>query len=104
MNVPDYGISVRSQVIGVIEGGLAQKEVALRLVVGELSVQGWWYNHRIGTSMETKPRSGRPKNLSRVPKLIITNQWANNGNLQEGSLEDSRIRVILYQNPLYIGI
>ena len=61
MNVPDHGISVRSQVIEMIEGGLEQKEVALRLEVGERPVRRWWYNHRTGTSMETKPRSGRPK-------------------------------------------
>ena len=58
MNVLDLsvsGISVRSQVIGMIESALAQKDVALRLVVGECSVRRWWYNHRTGTSMEPNP-------------------------------------------------
>ena len=71
MNVPDHGISVRSRAIGMIEGGLPQKKVALRLEVEERSVRRWWHNHRTGTSMETKPRSGRPKRLIRLPKLII---------------------------------
>ena len=71
MNVPDFGNGVRSQAIGMIAGGLMQKEVALRLEVRERSVRRWWHNHKTGASMETKPRSGRPKKLNRIAKVMI---------------------------------
>ena len=67
MNVGDHGIELRSKAIGMLEGGIKQKETARRLKVGERSIRGWWSQHKSGDSMATKPRSGRPPILTRYP-------------------------------------
>ncbi|KAI6651151.1 hypothetical protein LOD99_5502 [Oopsacas minuta] len=71
MNVGDHGVEVRSKAIGMLEGGITQKEVARRLNVGVRSVRRWWSQRKCGETMETKPRSGRPQILKRVSRIVI---------------------------------
>ena len=71
MNVGDHGIELRSKAIGMVEGGLTQKQTADRLGIGERSVRRWWSFHKSGETMATKPRSGRPKILNRVSRIVI---------------------------------
>ncbi|KAI6652929.1 hypothetical protein LOD99_4006 [Oopsacas minuta] len=71
MNVGDHGVELRSKAIGMLEGGITQKEVATRLNVGVISVRRWWSQHKCGETMKTKPRSGRPQILKRVSRIVI---------------------------------
>ena len=41
MNVGDHGITVRSEAIRMVEAGVPQKDVALRLSVGLCSIKRW---------------------------------------------------------------
>ena len=71
MNVRDHGVSLRSEAIGLIKCGISQKEVAQGLNVGEQSVRRWWRTYNVGDSLDTQVRSGRPKCLNRIAKIII---------------------------------
>ena len=71
MDVRDHGFLTRSRAIGLLEGGKTQKEVAQHLVVSICSVKRWWSSHKQGNSLMTKPRSGRPRILGRVDKIVI---------------------------------
>ena len=66
-----YGITVRSKAIGMLEAGVLQNDVALRLGAGLLSIERWWAAAKRGQSLETKARSGRPKILNRAAKIVI---------------------------------
>ena len=41
MDVRDYGIAIRSQAIGLLEGALTKKIVSQRLSVSEESLRRW---------------------------------------------------------------
>ena len=69
MNFGDHGIAVRSKAIGML--GVQQRDVDLRLSVGLSSIKRWWAASKRGQSLETKARSGRPKILNRVAKIVI---------------------------------
>ena len=53
----------------MLEAGIPQKDVALRLGAGLRSIKGWWAATKRGQSLETKARSGRPKTLNRPDKI-----------------------------------
>lgn len=72
MNVQDYGIAIRSKAIGLLEGGSTQKIVSQRLSVSERSLRRWWHAHKAGSRLESRPKQGRPKTISRVAKIVIS--------------------------------
>ena len=71
-NVGDAGITVRSRTIVMLEAGVPQKDVALRLGAGLRSVKRLWVAAKRGQSLETKARTSSPKILNRAAKIIIT--------------------------------
>ena len=79
MFVNDHGIEVRSKAIGMLKAGLTMKIVAEKLDVSLRSVQRWSRRDILGKSMETLPRNGRPKILSRIPKIIISKTLGKRG-------------------------
>ena len=50
MNVQDYGIKVRSEAIGMLKAGLAQKDVASRFQVSLRLIERRWRNEKLGKS------------------------------------------------------
>ena len=72
MNVQDYGIKVRSEAIGMLKAGLAQKDVASRFQVSLRSIERWWRNEKLGKSQETKSRPGRKSTIQKAAKIIIS--------------------------------
>ena len=52
MNVGDHGIAVRSKAIGLLEAGVQQRDVALRLSVGLRSIKRWWAASKRGQSLD----------------------------------------------------
>ncbi|KAI6646064.1 hypothetical protein LOD99_9512 [Oopsacas minuta] len=71
MNVGDHRVELRSKAIGMLEGGITQKEITTRLNVGVRSVRRWWSQHKCGETMETKPRSEWPQILKRLSRIVI---------------------------------
>ena len=71
MNVHDHGIVLRSQAICILEGG-PHKEVARNLDVSINAINRWWKASKSNISLITKPRSGRPRNLKRGDKIVIS--------------------------------
>ena len=63
MNVQDYGSSLRSQALGMLEAGETTKKVAQMLNVNIRSVQRWGRCDKLGISMESK--------LTRPPKIEL---------------------------------
>ncbi|KAI6650121.1 hypothetical protein LOD99_6203 [Oopsacas minuta] len=88
MNVGDHGVELRSKAIGMLEGGITQKEVAIRLNVGVRTVRRWWSQHKGGETMETKPRSGRPQILKLVSRIVIKKSLGKVGNQPENCRGD----------------
>ena len=54
-----HGIAVQSKAIMMLEAGLPQKDIALRLNVALRSIKRRWAACKCGQSLETKARSGR---------------------------------------------
>ncbi|KAI6657159.1 hypothetical protein LOD99_15945 [Oopsacas minuta] len=71
MNVQDYGLSLRSQALEMLKAGETPKKVAQVLNINIRSVQRWGRSNRLGFSMESKPKSGRPPKIDRVWKIVI---------------------------------
>ena len=67
----------------MIKCGVAQKDVAQRLNVGERSVRRWWRTYNVGDSLDTQVRFGRPKCLNRVAKIIINKSMGKDCNQLE---------------------
>ena len=72
MDVNDHGIELRNKAIGMLKAGLTLKKVSESLNVSIRSVQRWSRREKLRQTLGTLPRSGRPKILSRVPKIIIS--------------------------------
>ncbi|KAI6656082.1 hypothetical protein LOD99_11328 [Oopsacas minuta] len=71
MNVQDYGLSLRSQALGMHKAGETPKKVAQVLNINIRSVQRWGRSDKLRFSMESKPKSGRPPKIDRVAKIVI---------------------------------
>ena len=79
MDVNDHGNELRSRAIGMLRAGLTMKKVSERLNVSLRSVQRWSHRYKLGQTLGTLPRSGRPKVLSRVPKIMISKTFGKRG-------------------------
>ena len=55
----------------MLESGIRQKQIAQTLGVTDKTIWNWKTKSLSAKSMADKPRSGRPKRISRVPKIII---------------------------------
>ena len=73
MNVQDYGIKVRSEAIGMLKAGLAQKDVASRFQVSLRSIERWWRNEKLGKSQESQQ-------FKKQLKLLFLNLLVNDVN------------------------
>ena len=72
MDVNDHGIELSNRAIRMLKAGLTLKKVSETLDISLRSVQRWSSREKLGQSLGTLPRSGRPKILSRVSKIIIS--------------------------------
>lgn len=64
-------MEVRGRAIGMLEAGKRRKSVAEELGVSLRTVAYWWSNFKRTGSTAKKARSGRPKILGRVEKIVI---------------------------------
>ena len=62
---------VRTRAIGMLEGGLTQKEVASRIGKDIRTIKRWWKRFTSNQSLDHKPCAGRPSLLNPVAKMII---------------------------------
>ena len=69
-------LEVKNKAIGLLLAGKTQKEVAKRFKVTTRTVKRWWRKEKNGESQEDKQRSGRPKKLTRVAKIVIAKSLA----------------------------
>ena len=102
MDVNDHSIEVRSKAIGMFKAGLTMKIVAEKLNVSFRSVQRLSRLDILGQSMETLPRNGRPKILSRIPKIIILKLWGKEGS-RPGATSFEVVRLNLTTNVQFLA-
>ena len=69
MNVRDHGLDFRTQAIGMLNAGMSQKDIALKLRVSLRSIERWWHKEKLGESQKTKSRPGRNSTVKKVAKL-----------------------------------
>ena len=62
---------VRTRAIGMLEGGLTQKEVASRIGKDIRTIKRWWKRFTSNQSLDHKPGACRPSLLNPVAKMII---------------------------------
>ena len=67
-----YSLEVRARAVDMLEAGKTQKEVANIMEVSVRSVRNWWSKHKSCDSLADKKRSGRPKVLGRVERIILS--------------------------------
>ena len=61
MDVNDHGIELRNKAVGMLKAGLTLKKVSETLDISLRSVQRRSRREKLGQSLGTLPRSGRPK-------------------------------------------
>ena len=69
-------LEVKNKAIGLLLAGKTQREVAKRFKVTTRTVKRWWRKEKHGESQKDKQRSGRPKKLTRVAKIVIAKSLA----------------------------
>ena len=68
----EYNLEVRGRAIGLIESGMQQKKVAKAVGVSLRTLEYWWANYKKTGSVSKKKRTGRPKILGRIEKIVIS--------------------------------
>ena len=69
-------LEVKNKAIGLLLAGKTQREVAKRFEVTKRTVKRWWRREKHGESQEDKKRTGRPRKLTRVAKIVISKSLA----------------------------
>ena len=62
---------IRMRAVGMLEGGLTQKEVASRVDKGIRTIKRWWRRHVNNKSLYHRPGAGLLTKLNPVAKIII---------------------------------
>ncbi|KAI6653993.1 Transposable element tcb1 transposase [Oopsacas minuta] len=71
MNVGDHGIAIRSKAIGMLEAGISQKDVALRLGAGLRSIKRWRAAAKRGvTCLDAISRSSKTGSIVKRSMLL----------------------------------
>ena len=70
-------IEIRMRAVGMLEGGLTQKEVASRLGKSIRTIKRWWKRHINNERLHHKPGAGSPTKLNPVAKMIIGKSLGN---------------------------
>ena len=65
-------MEVRGRAIGMIEAGMKIKMVAEAVGLSLRTLEYWWSAYKRTGSVSKKKRTGRPKFLGRVEKMIIS--------------------------------
>ena len=68
----EFSLEVRGRAMGMIEAGMKQKRVADTVGVSLRTLEYWWANYKKTGSVSKKKRTGRPKILGRIEKIIIS--------------------------------
>ena len=71
MNVQNSQESIRHRAIGMIIGGMKQKDVASSLEKPLRTVQRWWSRYNRGETLQHVPGAGRQSKISREAKIVI---------------------------------
>ena len=79
MNVRDHGLELRTQAIGMLNAGMTQKDVALKLRVSLRSIERWWNKEKLGESQKTKSRPGRNSTVKKAAKIMISKSLGKRG-------------------------
>ena len=72
MNVKNSSETHRNRAVGMIIGGMVQKDVAKTLEKPLRTIQRWWARYRRGQGLGHKPGAGRPKTVTREAKIVIS--------------------------------
>ena len=69
--VKEHTIQTRNRSIGMLQGGLMQKQVAQRIVVNIRTIRRWWTCFLSGSSLKNKSGRGRKMSIPMPAKLVI---------------------------------
>lgn len=72
MNVKNSPETLRNRAIGMIIGGMVQKDVAKSLEKPLRTIQRWWARYRRGEDLKHKAGAGRPTTVTREAKIVIS--------------------------------
>ena len=64
-------LETRGLAVGMVLAGSTTREAAKAFGVSQSAVSKWMKKHQQGQSLSDKPRSGRPKVLDRVSKIVL---------------------------------
>ena len=79
--------------MGMIEAGMKQKRVADTVGVSLRTLEYWWANYKKTGSVSKKKRTGRPKILGRIEKIIISKSVGKNVKVAENSANECKQRI-----------
>ncbi|KAI6647013.1 hypothetical protein LOD99_9012 [Oopsacas minuta] len=72
MNVKDHGLEIRNQAIGMLNTGMTQKDVAIKLQVSLRSIKRWWCKQKARKISKTVAHPGRNSSVQKAAKIIIS--------------------------------
>ena len=67
----NHSLETRGRAIGMVLAGLTTRKVSENLGVSQSAVVKWMKKNRQGLSLKDKPKSGRPKRLDKVSKIVL---------------------------------
>ena len=76
-------MEVRGRAIGMIEAGMKIKMVAEAVGLSLRTLEYWWSAYKRIGSVSKKKRTGRPKILGRVEKMIISKSLGKSVKVEE---------------------
>ena len=97
-------LETRGLAVGMVLAGSTTREAAKAFGVSQSAVSKWMKKHQQGQSLSDKPRSGRPKVLDRVSKIVLAKSLTKNGNPQGNLQPDLQLPVIRSLEIQCIGI
>ena len=71
----------RGKGVGMVLAGKTTRDVASLLQVSHSTVVRWMKKHKRGELLADKPRSGHPKVMSKVSKIVMAKSLTKKGNL-----------------------
>ena len=86
----EFSLEVRGRAMGMIEAGMKQKRVAEAVGVNLRTLEYWWANYKKTGSVSKKKRTGRPKILGRIEKIIISKSVGKSVKVAENSANECR--------------
>ena len=69
--VKEVSLAMRNRAVGMLKGGMTQRQVADDIGVTVRTIRGWWLRYKKGDSLKNRIGRGRKTVIGRIPKIVL---------------------------------